>query len=179
MFTGPLSTFPAAGYLIVERGIFGGDTAVEGASVWVFVLLGVEAIKTYRSDPYFTLSTTKIPTWTTPLILATVIKILVPATSFLGHLCAVSTGYLFGLGYLKFMAPPEKIMRWIEGKLNLLGRLPHYVSIDQKTFGRYGVLPTREAGGMTLRELGGGSGAGDANGNTGSGYIGSTQRLGP
>lgn len=47
-----------------------------------------------------------------------------------------------GLGYLKILAPPEKILRWIEGKLNLLGRLPHYVSIDQKTYGRYGVLPT-------------------------------------
>ena len=49
---------------------------------------------------------------------------------------------LDGLGYLKILAPPEKILRWIEGKLNLLGRLPHYVSIDQKTYGRYGVLPT-------------------------------------
>lgn len=47
-----------------------------------------------------------------------------------------------GLGYLKFLAPPEKIARWIEGKLNLLGRLPHYVSVDQKTYGRYGVLPS-------------------------------------
>ncbi|KAG8529190.1 uncharacterized protein KY384_005825 [Bacidia gigantensis] len=50
-----------------------------------------------------------------------------------------------GLGYLKILAPPEKILRWIEGKLNLLGRLPHYVSIDQKTYGRYGVLPTANA----------------------------------
>jgi len=47
-----------------------------------------------------------------------------------------------GLGYIKFLAPPEKVSRWIEGKLNLLGRLPHYVSVDQKTYGRYGLLPT-------------------------------------
>ncbi|KAJ9603720.1 putative rhomboid protease [Cladophialophora chaetospira] len=47
-----------------------------------------------------------------------------------------------GLGYIRFLAPPEKVLRWIEGKLNLLGRLPHYVSVDQKTYGRYGVLPT-------------------------------------
>jgi hypothetical protein len=47
-----------------------------------------------------------------------------------------------GLGYLKFLVPPEKILRWIEGKMNLLGRLPHYVSVDQKTYGRFGVLPT-------------------------------------
>jgi glycosylphosphatidylinositol transamidase len=51
-------------------------------------------------------------------------------------------GYLWGLGYIKFLVPPEKLLRWIEGKLNLLGRLPHYVSVDQKTYGRFGVLPT-------------------------------------
>lgn len=60
-----------------------------------------------------------------------------------------------GLGYLKILAPPEKILRWIEGKLNLLGRLPHYVSIDQKTYGRYGVLPT--AAGPSMPGAGEGS----------------------
>ena len=49
---------------------------------------------------------------------------------------------LGGLGYLKVLAPPEWILRFVEGRLNLLGRLPHYVSVDQKTYGRFGVLPT-------------------------------------
>jgi hypothetical protein len=72
---------------------------------------------------------------------------------------------LVGLGYLKVFVPPEKVLRWIEGKLNLLGRLPHYVSVDQKTYGRYGVLPTTNPAG--------------ANGNqTPMSYLGSTQRLG-
>lgn len=56
---------------------------------------------------------------------------------------------------MKVLAPPEKILRWVEGKLNLLGRLPHYVSVDQKTFGRYGVLPTSAAptsGGINIAE---------------------------
>jgi len=57
------------------------------------------------------------------------------------------TGYLWGLGYLRFLAPPEKVLRWIEAKLNLLGRVPHYVSVDQKTYGRYGVLPTSSTSG--------------------------------
>ena len=69
-----------------------------------------------------------------------------------------------GLGYLKLLAPPEKILRWIEGKLNLLGRLPHYVSIDQKTYGRYGVLD---------------SPAGIPNGRGSIAYTASSQRLGP
>lgn len=60
--------------------------------------------------------------------------------------------------------PPEKVLRWIEGKLNLLGRLPHYVSVDQKTYGRYGVLPTTNP-------------SGNGNG-TPMSYLGTNQRLG-
>ncbi|KAL1898652.1 putative rhomboid protease [Ceratocystis pirilliformis] len=47
-----------------------------------------------------------------------------------------------GMGYIKYLAPPERILRWVESKLNLLAILPHYVSVDQKTYGRFGVLPT-------------------------------------
>lgn len=77
-----------------------------------------------------------------------------------------------GLGYLKILAPPEKVLRWIEGKLNLLGRLPHYVSIDQKTYGRYGVLPTTNAPRSPSMP-----GAGE--GSVPMTYMGSTERLGP
>ncbi|EAT80413.2 hypothetical protein SNOG_12001 [Parastagonospora nodorum SN15] len=84
----------------------------------------------------------KIPTWTTPLILALVTSFIVPNVSLIGHLCGAGIGYLWASGYIKFLVPHEKILRWVETKLNLLGRLPHYVSVDQKTYGRYGVLPT-------------------------------------
>ncbi|KAG2024321.1 hypothetical protein GB937_003974 [Aspergillus fischeri] len=145
LFIGPLSTFPAGIYILIEKFILHSNTAVVGASVWVFLLLGSEAIKTFKSNPYFSLGTTKIPTWTSPLFACALVSIFVPNTSFLGHLSAIIIGYLLGLGYLKVFVPPEKILRWIEGKLNLLGRLPHYVSVDQKTYGRYGVLPTATA----------------------------------
>lgn len=81
----------------------------------------------------------------------------------------ILTSITDGLGYLKILAPPEKVLRWLEGKLNLLGRLPHYVSVDQKTYGRYGVLPTTNAPAV--------SGAGE--GSVPITYLGSTQRLGP
>ncbi|KAF4225341.1 hypothetical protein CNMCM6805_008586 [Aspergillus fumigatiaffinis] len=145
LFIGPLSTFPAGIYILIEKFILHSNTAVVGASVWIFLLLGSEAIKTFKSNPYFSLGTTKIPTWTSPLFACALVSIFVPNTSFLGHLSAILIGYLLGLGYLKVFVPPEKILRWIEGKLNLLGRLPHYVSVDQKTYGRYGVLPTATA----------------------------------
>ncbi|ODH47592.1 rhomboid protein 2 [Paracoccidioides brasiliensis] len=143
LFIGPFSTLPAGLYLLVEKVILRGNTPVLGSSVWIFLLLGVEAIKTFQTNPHFALGSYRIPTWTTPLLIVLVVFALIPNTSFLGHLCGVAIGYLFGLGYLKFLVPPEKILRWIEGKLNLLGRLPHYVSVDQKTYGRYGLLPTR------------------------------------
>ena len=110
-------------------------------SIWVFLLLAIESIKTYQANPYFAVSTYRVPTWTTPLFLILITSFLISNVSLVGHLCGAGIGYLWGLGYIKFLAPPEKILRWIEGKLNLLGRLPHYVSVDQKTFGRYGVLP--------------------------------------
>ncbi len=108
----------------------------------------------------------KIPTWTTPLILVLITSILIPYVSLVGHLCGAAIGYLWGLGYIKFLVPHEKILRWVENKLNLLGRLPHYVSVDQKTYGRYGVLPSA----VPLGSMGGGPGSRSPE---------SGQRLGP
>ncbi|PGH26618.1 hypothetical protein AJ80_01747 [Polytolypa hystricis UAMH7299] len=165
LFIGPLSTLPAGLYLLIERGILRGNTAVLGSSVWVFLLLGSEAIKTYQSHPHFSIGTYKIPTWTTPLVAIVVVAVLFSQTSFLGHICSVAVGYVFGLGYLKILLPPEKVLRFIEGKLNLLGRLPRYVSVDQKTYGRYGLLPS----GIAL----------PTEPSVAMDYLGSSQRLGP
>lgn len=140
----------------------------------------MEAVKTYKTNPHFLLGTTQIPTWITPLVMVLFVSFLIPNTSFLGHMCGLAFGYgckfsldwargtwklimIGGLGYLKFLAPPEWALRWIEGKLNLLGRLPHYVSVDQKTYGRFGVLPTTNASSDSI----------------GMGITGSSQRLGP
>ncbi|GKT39898.1 rhomboid-like protein 19 [Colletotrichum spaethianum] len=157
LFIGPLTTIPAVLYVLIERFIFKGNVGVMGASIWVFLLLGMEAIRTYKTNPQLTIATYSIPTWTMPLILILVVTALVPGTSLLGHLCGVLVGYLFP-------EPPEKALRWVESKLNLLGRLPHYVSVDQKTYGRFGVLPTSS-------HAGGGSAP--------IALVGTTQRLGP
>lgn len=161
---------------MLERYVFFSNSAAVGASVWVFLLLSVEAIKTYRQNPHLTIGGYPIPTWTTPLFLMFIIHFLVPATSLLGHLCGAAVGYLWGLGYIKFLAPSEKILRWVEGKLNLLGRLPHYVSVDQKTYGRYGVLPSTNA---NSPRIGPGRGTLGAANSIAVGPVGSTQRLGP
>ncbi|KAK4228190.1 rhomboid protein 2 [Podospora fimiseda] len=145
LFFGPLTTIPAVLYVVVER-IMGLNTAVMGASMWVFTLIGIEAMRAYRHNPTFVLAGYGIPTWSTPIGILFVVAALVPGSSFLGHAAGLAVGYAAGRGLLKYLAPPEKIARWIEGKLNLLGRLPHYVSIDQKTYGRFGVLPSSHAG---------------------------------
>lgn len=163
LFFGPLTTIPAVLYLIIERFILRGNVAIMGASIWVFLLLGIEAIRTFKTNPYLIIGTHHIPTWTTPLLMVAVVAALVPNTSLLGHLCAVGVGYIGGLGYVKYLAPPEWALRWIESRLNLLGILPHYVSVDQKTYGRFGVLPTASR-----------QGAGAA-----TELVGSSQRLGP
>ncbi|KAJ4415532.1 putative rhomboid protease, partial [Gnomoniopsis sp. IMI 355080] len=121
---GPFSTFPAALYILTQTFLLHSNTAVMGASVWVFLLLAVEAMRTYRTNPYFTIASVNIPTWTTPLIIVAVVSALVPSASFLGHLAGLAVGYVCGLGYMKWLSPPEKALRWVEGKLNLLQRLP-------------------------------------------------------
>lgn len=174
LFTGPFGLLPGGLYTLLERFIFHLNGAAVGSSVWVFLLLCNEAMKQYRVNPYFQLGEDiKIPTWTTPLFLILVINFLIPHTSLLGHLCGAAVGHLWGLGYIRFLAPHDKILTWVEGKLNLLGRLPHYVSVDQKTYGRYGVLPSTRQGPAPGRGT-----LGAANG-VAVGPVGSTQRLGP
>jgi len=106
-----LSTIPALLYTFLERGILRMNTTVLGAryalydlckwelntncslSIWVFTLIAMEAVKTYRTNPYFEIGTTKIPTWITPLVLVLFVSFLIPNTSFLGHVCGLAFGY--------------------------------------------------------------------------------------
>ncbi|KAF2278264.1 uncharacterized protein EI97DRAFT_394488 [Westerdykella ornata] len=147
LFTGPFGTLPGGIYTLLEKFILRSNTTVMGASIWVFLLLASEAMKTHKANPHFSIGPYKIPTWTTPLILILLTSILVPNVSLIGHLCGAGIGYLWATNTIKFLVPPEKLLRWLEAKLNLLGRLPHYVSVDQKTYGRYGVLPSSTASG--------------------------------
>lgn len=42
----------------------------------------------------FSISTYRIPTWTTPLVILLFTTALIPGTSLLGHLCSVGVGYI-------------------------------------------------------------------------------------
>jgi glycosylphosphatidylinositol transamidase len=93
LFMGPLSTIPALLYTFIERGILRGNTPVLGASIWVFTMIAMEAVKQYKVNPTFAIGTTMIPTWITPIIMLLFVSFLVPNTSFLGHLCGLAFGY--------------------------------------------------------------------------------------
>jgi hypothetical protein len=58
------------------------------------MLLGIEAIKTSRTNPFFELGTARIPTWTTPMFAVLLVYVLIPHTSLLGHLCGLGIGYI-------------------------------------------------------------------------------------
>ncbi|KAJ4247737.1 putative rhomboid protease [Fusarium torreyae] len=165
LFFGPLTSIPAVIYVLIERCVFRANHGILGASMWVFTLLAMESIRTYKANPHFVIGTVHIPTWTTPLIMCLVVAALIPGTSLLGHLCGVAIGYVAGFGYAKLLAPPEWGLRWVENKLNLLKILPHYVSIDKTTYGRFGVLPTANRPGPS--------------GSAATELVGTTQRLGP
>ncbi|SPQ25831.1 bc48dce1-70fc-44d4-9c6d-90a401e8039b [Thermothielavioides terrestris] len=112
LFIGPLSTLPALLYVGAEKYVLGLHSPVMGASIWAFLLAAIEAVRMHRVHPYFVIAGQSFPVWATPLAALVVTMVLWPKTS--------------GLGLLKYLAPPEKVLRWIEGRLNLLGRLPHY-----------------------------------------------------
>jgi hypothetical protein len=129
---GPVTTFPAFLYLALEMGLLRSNTAVEGASAWVFTFLAAESIRTYNIQPHFELLGNKIPTWTTPLFSMLLIAFLMPGTSFLGHLCGVLIGYAMGKGYLDILLTPEWILRKVEEKLPLDALVPYYVGLEAR-----------------------------------------------
>lgn len=75
----------------------------------MFLLLGMEAIKTYKTNPYLVIGTHHIPTWTTPLLMVSVIAVLMPSTSLLGHLCGIAIGY-FGMHCLTSGWPATELL---------------------------------------------------------------------
>lgn len=157
LFSGPFTTIPGLLYVVIESFVLRGNTSVQGASIWIFLLFSARFVHTAQATPHITLITYRVPTLAIPPLSALLIAIFVPHTSLLGHLLGVAMGYAWGFGYLKFLVPPERALRWIEGKLNLLGRLPWYVSVDQKTFGRYGILDngSNGNGGVSVEMSGG------------------------
>lgn len=117
---------------------FNSPVSILGASGWVFTLMSYFAYKESLISPVYQITpTTKFPTLLTPFIPLVLIAVLVPGSSFVGHLAAIVTGYILALGYLKILLPPSRIIQWIEVKLEkLINLIPsqfkYYKEIDAK-----------------------------------------------
>ena len=111
LFMGPFATIPAGLYIIIEHYIFGWDTVVVGSSIWIFLLLASESIKTWKQNPTLNIGDVKIPTWIWPCVLAVVTSILVSGTSFLGHLCGLATGYACKCSSIPTRLPSNAVHR--------------------------------------------------------------------
>ncbi|PKS10867.1 hypothetical protein jhhlp_002624 [Lomentospora prolificans] len=142
LFSGPFSTFPAFLYVLIDRFLIHTDAVLAGASTWVFLLLSLELAQTRKTRPSVIVGSFRVPTWTALLVAIILKEICLPSSSLLGPLCGAVIGYACGRGVLGWLAPPERLLRWLEAKLTLLRRLPHYISMDQNGQGRYGTLPT-------------------------------------
>ncbi|KAK7202692.1 hypothetical protein BZA70DRAFT_313154 [Myxozyma melibiosi] len=126
------SVAPGVAYVFIS--LFTGSTTTLGASGWVFSLMAYFALKdaairsTIYINPRF-----QIPTWSTPLLTLLVIAILLPASSFLGHLLGLAVGYAYGLGYLEQAKLPQQLILKAETALSarqLTKALPRFISDD-------------------------------------------------
>jgi hypothetical protein len=128
--------------------------------MWVFVLLGMEAIRTYKANPYLVVGTHHIPTWTTPIALLLCVAALVPSSSFLGHLAGLVVGYICGspllLDFLSLPCSNQRARRWLRipqvsgaaGKGAALGRgkaEPPWAAATLRQRGPEDVRPVRRA----------------------------------
>ncbi|GMM35144.1 putative rhomboid protease [Saccharomycopsis crataegensis] len=102
------------------------DVHVIGASGWVFSFAAYFAYRESLNVPVFRINSNfAVPTLYTPVLFLVVITILMPGSSFWGHLFGLIAGYLLGFGYLdKFIQPPtKKVVPFIESKVDFLIRL--------------------------------------------------------
>jgi membrane associated rhomboid family serine protease len=98
------------------------NTQVIGLSGVVFLFMSFMAYKEHHTTPViytfkYQGSEVSIPTLYSPFIFLIVCMVLIPGSSFWGHLAGISSGYLLALGYIKFLYPPLKAILFIERKL--------------------------------------------------------------
>lgn len=91
------------------------DTLILGSSGFVFTFLTVSCLKKSQSTPESQLFTYKFPTVLIPLIYLVVSALLVPNSSFLGHLISIIIGFIIHYGIFALITiPPFQILQKIE-----------------------------------------------------------------
>ncbi|AGO13009.1 AaceriAFL155Cp [[Ashbya] aceris (nom. inval.)] len=105
---------------------------VGGASGWCFSLCGYFAVQEAGVRPHYQLSSLKIPTLYMPLVFLLVVSLIVPGTSFVGHLIGLGLGYLIGFRerWLQVLVPPSwlivKIETWLDRWISMIPSVVKY-----------------------------------------------------
>ncbi|CAN6617011.1 rhomboid-type serine protease 2 [Trichomonascus vanleenenianus] len=93
---------------------------VVGSSGWIFSFFGFFTLKEYRSGQkvWKITNNSALPTWSMPVIALVVIAIIIPGSSFLGHLLGLLAGWAMEMGYMRALIEPStKVVEFIETKL--------------------------------------------------------------
>ncbi|QNP96897.1 YALIA101S01e02806g1_1 [Yarrowia lipolytica] len=139
-----LAVVTAIPWCLLSIGFFP-DEAVLGSSAWIFSFMGYWAIRESSKQPTTQLAPNLVvPTWLLPIIYLVVIAIVIPSSSFIGHLLGLIAGWMMALGYLDVLIEPSsKVVLWIEKKIS---RVIDLIPSSIVTFYREeGALDTRAA----------------------------------
>lgn len=133
-----LAVVTALQYCIVGLVLYPLDYA-GGLSGIVFSLLTFFCYKEHVASPViatfkFNGREALIPTLYFPFINLLIVGILIPSTSFFGHLFGIVAGYLLAMDKIKFMYPPLKVLLFIELKVEpgilQLKKIVNYIRED-------------------------------------------------
>lgn len=101
--------------------------AVAGSSGWWFAFLGYTTLRQSANQPTIQFyQNFIIPTWSIPFVPLVVFFVLIPSSSWMGHLLGLLAGWALEQGYLaKLVEPSTNVVEWIENKLApLIARIP-------------------------------------------------------
>lgn len=127
-----LAVTAALQYCIVGMVLYR-HTHVIGLSGIIFLFLTYFSVKEHEFKPVaFSLGPNyNLPTKYSPFVSLILCAILIPGSSFFGHLAGISSGYLLAYGKLAVLYPPVKAILFIESKIplkRLLAPLVEFIS---------------------------------------------------
>lgn len=125
------SVLPGIVYCLVMKLASFGQTGIAGSSGWFFTFLAYFSWRQYLTAPTLQLPRVPvgIPAWSPPLFVLALVTIVLPQSSFMGHLVGLGFGYLLGMGYLGFAYEgTTHVVRWIENHIQpVIKGLSHIV----------------------------------------------------
>lgn len=151
MFLGPFESVPGLIYCFLDGFVLRQDGIISGCSVFVFVLLSIEAARYTSgsgSNRNVVVAGKEIPVVAAPFLILILTTIFLPGGSFICHGAAIGVGSLFASGRVDFLLLPLKIVNFVEVKADrLIVLVPHYITAEAASTS-FTPLPVSEPGGF-------------------------------